>query len=46
MTIQGETDEASSFEAAPALQVVRWFNTACPLDLDALRGKVVVLHAF
>jgi peroxiredoxin len=46
MTIQVEPDEASFLEAAPALQVIRWFNTAAPLNLDLLRGKVVVLHAF
>jgi len=31
---------------APELQVSAWFNTAQPLTLAALRGKVVVLHAF
>lgn len=31
---------------APPLQVERWFNTAHPIALDELRGKVVVLHAF
>ena len=31
---------------APALEVERWFNTDEPLTLEALRGKVVVLHAF
>jgi len=45
MTIQEESAGAS-FETAPALQVVQWFNTAQPLALDALRGRVVVLHAF
>lgn len=33
-------------ELAPELAVVRWFNTAGPLTLAALRGRVVVLHAF
>jgi peroxiredoxin len=32
--------------AAPPLQVSQWLNTAEPLDLARLRGKVVVLHAF
>ena len=32
--------------AAPAWQVSRWFNTTQPLDLAALRGRVVLLHAF
>jgi thiol-disulfide isomerase/thioredoxin len=31
---------------APAWQVSHWFNTATPLDLVDLRGRVVVLHAF
>ena len=32
--------------AAPAWSTDRWFNTAVPLTLDALRGRVVMLHAF
>ena len=32
--------------AAPAWSTDRWFNTAVPLTLDALRGRVVTLHAF
>lgn len=31
---------------APELQAAHWFNTDKPLSLQALRGKVVVLHAF
>lgn len=31
---------------APELSVVRWFNTTEPLTLAALRGRVVLLHAF
>ena len=31
---------------APEFDVVQWFNTREPLTLAALRGKVVVLHAF
>lgn len=31
---------------APELQVEQWFNTAGPLTLAGLRGKIVVLHAF
>lgn len=31
---------------APAWQVERWFNTPAPLDLAAMRGRVVVLEAF
>lgn len=32
--------------SAPAWQTTQWLNTPHPLDLAALRGKVVVLHAF
>lgn len=31
---------------APPLQVAQWFNTPQPLTLEALRGRIVVLHAF
>ena len=31
---------------APPIQAERWFNTDTALSLEALRGKVVVLHAF
>ncbi len=31
---------------APELQTCGWINTLQPLTLSALRGKVVVLHAF
>ncbi len=31
---------------APELTVARWFNTPQPLTLAALRGRVVLLHAF
>ena len=31
---------------APELAVSQWFNTAEPLTLAGLRGKVVLLHAF
>lgn len=33
-------------ELAPALQVRQWLNTAEPISLESLRGRVVVLHAF
>lgn len=36
----------SDFPTAPAWQVSQWFNADRPLDLAALRGQVVVLHAF
>jgi peroxiredoxin len=31
---------------APELAVSQWFNTQLPLTLAALRGRVVLLHAF
>jgi len=31
---------------APELAVSTWFNTPEPLSLEALRGRVVLLHAF
>lgn len=31
---------------APELAVSQWFNSPRPLSLAALRGKVIVLHAF
>lgn len=34
------------YEHAPDWQISQWFNTEEPLTLDALRGYVVVLHAF
>ncbi len=36
----------NTFPAAPDWQVSQWFNTDQPLSLVALRGKVIVLHAF
>lgn len=34
------------FEHAPSLQISQWVNTERPIDLDELKGRVVVLHAF
>lgn len=34
------------FPLAPELSVSQWFNTAVPLSLESLRGRIVVLHAF
>jgi len=31
---------------APEWSVSRWFNVSAPLTLQALRGRVVMLHAF
>jgi hypothetical protein len=36
----------STLKMAPELAVSRWFNTSTPLSLTALRGRVVLLHAF
>ncbi|MCA3160173.1 MAG: redoxin domain-containing protein [Burkholderiales bacterium] len=36
----------STTKMAPELAVSRWFNTKVPLSLAALRGRVVLLHAF
>lgn len=30
----------------PQLQVSQWFNTAKPIQLDELRGRVVAIHTF
>lgn len=35
-----------TFLPAPPLSVSLWFNAPQPLSLEALRGRVVVLHAF
>lgn len=31
---------------APPWRIAHWLNTPVPLELESLRGKVVVLHAF
>jgi peroxiredoxin len=36
----------STFHPAPSLNVSQWFNAPEPLTLDALRGRIIVLHAF
>lgn len=36
----------SAYPVAPPLVVQQWLNTEAPLTLDALRGRVVMLHAF
>lgn len=35
-----------TFQQAPQWDVSQWLNTAKPLSLGALRGKVIVLEAF
>lgn len=39
-------DAGADFPPAPPLSVSLWLNTPEPLALAALRGRVVVLHAF
>ena len=34
------------FELAPPLEIGEWINTPGPLSLSAMRGRVVMLHAF
>lgn len=34
------------FETAPPLEISEWINTPGPLRLSAMRGRVVMLHAF
>lgn len=38
--------ESDSFEMAPEWQASGWLNSAAPLSLASLRGRVVVMHAF
>lgn len=40
------TRMTSDPQPAPALRAAGWLNTPQPLSLAALRGRVVVLHAF
>ncbi|MBK8545607.1 MAG: TlpA family protein disulfide reductase [Caulobacteraceae bacterium] len=35
-----------ALRAAPAWRATEWFNTEAPLQLDALRGRVVMICAF
>lgn len=35
-----------TYERAPELEVVQWFNTTAPLSLRDLRGRVVIIEAF
>lgn len=36
----------NTFDPAPAWQVSQWFNCRYSLNLEQLKGKVVVLHTF
>ena len=36
----------SAFQAAPELEVSEWLNSAVPITLAGLRGRVVALHTF
>jgi peroxiredoxin len=37
---------SAALELAPALQVAQWLNTPEAINLEGLRGRIVVLHAF
>lgn len=37
---------ASDLRPAPPVHASEWLNTAAPLSLEQLRGRIVVLHAF
>ncbi len=37
---------SSAYPLAPPLVVQHWLNTEAPITLEALRGRVVMLHAF
>ncbi|MBM3367181.1 MAG: redoxin domain-containing protein [Betaproteobacteria bacterium] len=41
-----DLSEVSRSRPATEWRVAEWLNSASPLSLQALRGKVVVLHAF
>lgn len=45
-TSSSTTSSSAPALPAPTLAVAQWFNTPKPLTLEALRGRVVVLHAF
>ena len=36
----------SAFQAAPELEVSEWLNSAAPITLAGLRGRVIALHTF
>lgn len=36
----------TEYPTAPPLQVSRWFNSAAPITLAGLRGKVVIIEVF
>ena len=36
----------AAYPLAPDWRVAHWLNTASPLTLQGLRGRVVVIHAF
>ncbi len=43
---QGKFGDVARFPVAPEWQVDRWFNTGEPLELAALRGRIVFAVAF
>ena len=38
--------DTTNYNPAPALETSAWLNSSEPLNLSALKGKVVVIHAF
>ena len=46
MSPEGRALVVEAGAPAPPIQAERWFNTDTDLSLEALHGKVVVLHAF
>jgi len=46
MSSTSASDAQPGVGGVAPLRVARWFNTPQPLALDALRGRVVAVHAF
>ncbi|MBE7416839.1 MAG: redoxin domain-containing protein [Ideonella sp.] len=46
MSSTSASDARPGLGSVAPLRVARWFNTPQPLALDALRGRVVAVHAF
>ena len=42
----GTESPAGQFTGLPGWQISHWFNTTTRIDLDDLRGRVVLIHAF
>ena len=46
MNPQVRSGNGGNVGTVPVLHVSRWFNTAGPVTLESLRGRVVLIHAF